>query len=209
MPRANNAANRKLRQNALCCSITFANTRYEFQLEEHHVVSLKNGVINDPTVVNFHVASIGNRYAESCDRRSRPVFILPGTCFTEWRKAKPRNARLELANNYDIFKSDHIAFPFYWDPQGRWLLIILAGFGQLLGHEDPTTTKPEDLDFTFIIINAQHSESKPQYTALARSLRDFTTALLRLQLDAHHAAIQSAKVVVPLVSAAAAHQSWL
>ncbi|KAG8929223.1 hypothetical protein FRC01_004667 [Tulasnella sp. 417] len=192
-----NASNQKIRQNALCCRITFADTRYEFELEESHVRALQNGIVNDPVVVNFHVASIGNRYAEDWDGPVRPVFVLPSTCFAEWRKARPKSFRLAVATHYDFFKSTHVVFPFHWESQGRWLLVVLANFGDLLGHEDAAATDAGELNFAYIIIDALHAEMKTQYSSLLRSLRDFTSALLRLQLDVHHNAIQSAKLVTP------------
>lgn len=141
-----NASNQKIRQNALCCRITFADTRYEFELRESHVVALQKGVVNDPAVVDFHVASIGNRYAEDWDGPIRPVFVLPSTCFTEWRKARPKSFKLNVGTHYDFFKSTHFAFPMYWDSQGRWLLVVFASFGDLLGHEDATATNAADLN---------------------------------------------------------------
>ncbi|KIO18608.1 hypothetical protein M407DRAFT_31749 [Tulasnella calospora MUT 4182] len=196
---ANNAVNRNLWHNAMCCSITFADTRYKFSLEESHVSDLKNGIFHDPIVVNFHVASIGNRYAEHCDSPVHPVFILPSMCFAEWRKRRPTvtSIKLEISTDYDIFQSTHVAFPFYWSHPGRWLLVVLAGFGNLLGHEDPTAKDPSEVDFSYIIIDAQYSDSKPQYHPLLRSLRDFRTALVRLRLDVHHAAIAEASCVAP------------
>ncbi|KAG8901315.1 hypothetical protein FRC00_007902 [Tulasnella sp. 408] len=192
-----NASNQKIRQNALCCRITFTDTRYEFQLEESHIVALRKGVINDSAVVNFHVASIGNGYAEGWDGPIRPVFVLPSTCFTEWRKTRPRSFKLNVATHYDFFKSTHVVFPFYWESQGRWLLVVLASFGDLLGHEDATATEAAELNFAYIVIDAQHSEAKASYSPLLRPLREFTSAILRLRLDVHHGAIQSAKLVTP------------
>lgn len=166
--------------------------------------AIKNGNVADPVVVNFHIASIANRYAEESLWPSRPVFVLPSTIFAGWKDKTITNPASEIVKSYDFIGSQHIAFPFYWETQGRWLLVVLASFSDLLGHEDASKVDAADLNFGFILLDAHHSSTKAQYSPLVRSLRDFTTALLTPRLGVHHAAIASAKLTVPLVCAAAA-----
>lgn len=200
-----NAANIQLHQTALCCSITIADTRRKFDLQETHVHAIQNKHLNDPVIVNFHIASIANQYAELCAASARPVFVLPSTVFAEWRSKTVTYPISEIAKGCDLSKSEHIAFPFYWESQQRWLLVLLASFGDLLGHEDVTVVDAADLNFAFVVLDAQESTAtKAQYSTLLRTFRDFTTALLRPRLDVHYAAISGAKLSVPSVRAATA-----
>lgn len=199
-----NAANLQIRQSTLCCSISIADTRPKFELQESHVRAIKSGLVNDAVVVNFHIASIANRYAEECPGPSRTVFVLPSTIFSGWKTKTLTNPASEIVKSYDFLKSKHIAFPYYWEPQGRWLLVVLAGFNDLLGHENVSEVNAADLNFGFILLDAQQATTKTQYSPLVRTFRDFTTALLTPQLDVHHAAIAGAKITIPFVCAAAA-----
>lgn len=199
-----NAANLQLHQTALCCSITIADTRRKFDLQEAHVHAIQKKRMNDPIIVNFHIASIANPYAEGCAMPTRPVFVLPSTVFPEWRAKTVKNPLSEIAKSYDLSKSEHVAFPYYWESQERWLLVLLASFGDLLGHEDAMAVDAADLNFAFVILDAQQTGTKMKYSTLLRSFRDFTTALLTPRLDVHYSAISSAQLMVPPVGAAAA-----
>lgn len=199
-----NAANLLLHQTALCCSITIADTCRKFDLQEAHVHAIQKTRMNDPVIVNFHIASIANQYAEACATPTCPVFVLPSTIFAEWRSKAVTNPISEISRSYDLSKSEHVAFPYYWESQERWLLVLLASFGDLLGHEDVTAVDAANLNFVFVILDAQHSTTKVQYSTLLRPFRDFTTALLTPRLDVHYSAISGAKLSVPSVRAAAA-----
>ncbi|KAG8937821.1 hypothetical protein FRC04_009994 [Tulasnella sp. 424] len=130
---------------------------------------------------------------------SPTVFVLPSTIFAGWKTKTITNPASEIVKSYNFLDSQHIAFPYYWESQECWLLAVLASFSDLLGHEDASKVDAADLNFGFILLDAQNSNTKAQYSQLLRPLRDFTTALLTPRLDVHHAAIASVKLTVPLV----------
>lgn len=197
-PKANNAANREIRRSALYYRIILSGTIWECELFEYDVERLKQNVFDKTTVVDFHLASIYNRYTELFPGSPPEVVVLPEMTFRGWKMDKSKPPAHALKPRVPLHLAHHIAFPYFWEVKERWLLVVLAGFNCLMKEEDgAATARPPE--FCILALDAMQTASKTQYSALAKPLREFTAALLRPKLDVDHDAISAAKVYSPTV----------
>lgn len=186
------------RHSALYTRMCLSGTHWEFEVHEADINRLKNGVVQGAPVVDFHLASIFNRYTEFFPGSPPDVLLLPETTFSSWKR-EPARLATGLREPTRISKARHVVFPFHWEKQGRWLLVVLADFGTLLPPPEPAVPAEPKQSFAVLVFDALEVREKPLYHTLNKSFQDFARALLTPGLDIDFQAIADAKIIAPMV----------
>lgn len=201
------------RHSALYTRMCLSGTNWEVEVLEADVRRLQKGVVQGAPVVDFHLASVFNRYTEFFPGFPPEVLLLPETTFSSWKSEPGARPTTGVREPTRVSKARHVVFPFHWEKQGRWLLVVLADFGSLLPAPEPAVPAPEPAvpalepavpaepkrTFTILVFDALEARTKPPYHSLGKSFRDFAKALLWPALDIDLGAIADAKVIAPTV----------
>ncbi|KIO19306.1 hypothetical protein M407DRAFT_31056 [Tulasnella calospora MUT 4182] len=204
MPAAQKPDDPLRRHAALYTRLTLSGTIWEFEVLESNVEQLKKGIVQGAPLVNYHLASIYNRYTEIFPGSPPEVVLLPANTYASWKKKSQDRPDTGLPPSTDLGNACHVVFPFYWEAQGRWLLVVLAYINSLLLRDNTTGTAVKSNDFTILVLDALDAKTKPPYHMLAGGFCRFTKALLLPRLDLDHQAIAVAKPIpqaAPVLSA--------
>ncbi|KAG8915031.1 hypothetical protein FRC00_008547 [Tulasnella sp. 408] len=197
MPAASRPEDSLRRHAALYTRLMLSGTTWELEFLESDVACLEKNVVQGGPMVNFHLASIYNRYNEIFPGSPPEVVLLPDFTYTGWKKKQSERPDTGLVS-WDIGKACHVAFPFYWEAQGRWMLVVLAYIHSLLPLDDAAGTADRESNFGILILDALNFRPKTSYSSLQAGFRGFTKALLQPRLDLKFDAIEDAQLVAPV-----------
>ncbi|KAG8939355.1 hypothetical protein FRC04_006635 [Tulasnella sp. 424] len=189
----------KLRHHsALYIRMCLSGTYWEFEVREADINRLKDSsVIQGAPVVDFQLASIFNRYTEFFPG-SPEVLLLPEITFSSWKREPATRPNTGVRDSNHISNTRHVVFPFHWEKEGRWLLVVLADFSSLLPPPEPAVPAERKQSFAILVFDALKARVKPPYHTLTQSFQDFAKALLTPKLDINFKAITEAKIIAPM-----------